>query len=63
MTEKEKWVRHFHDKLMHHSMISLCSDRNPVGKVTRFLYRVESQARGTLHIHSLIWAEYLPDYR
>jgi hypothetical protein len=33
------------------------SDAQPLGKVTTYFYRYESQARGSLHVHVVIWVD------
>ena len=38
----------------------LCSKANPIGKVVHYAIKTEFQARGTPHIHALIWIEDAP---
>ena len=65
--EKSKWLRsnpvtavrafmHRHSKI--HEF--LLGKSHPIGVVTEFVHKVEFQARGSPHIHSLYWIEHAP---
>lgn len=38
----------------------LCSEDNPIGKVTHYFWRREYQGRGTQHFHMLLWVKDAP---
>ena len=68
--EKSKWLssnpvtaaRHFHYRLNAFSQNVLKSSANPLGKVVDYAIRIEFQARGSPHAHTLIWIEGAPKY-
>ncbi len=40
----------------------LLSPAQPIGKVEDYFYRVEFQARGSPHIHLLVWVKDAPEF-
>lgn len=68
--EKSKWLssnpltaaRHFHYRLNAFFQNVLKSSANPLGKVVDYAIRIEFQARGSPHAHTLIWVEGAPKH-
>ena len=68
--EKSKWLssnpvtaaRHFHYRLNAFFQNVLKCSANPLGKVVDYAIRIEFQARGSPHAHTLIWIEGAPKY-
>ena len=68
--EKSKWLRsnpvtaarHFHYRLNTFFQNFLKSCANPLGKLTDYAIRIEFQARGSPHAHTLLWIEGAPKY-
>ena len=68
--EKSKWLRsnpvtaacHFHYRLNTFFQKFLKSCTNPLGKLTDYAIRIEFQARGSPHAHTLLWIEGAPKY-
>ena len=68
--DKSKWLRsnpvtaacHFHYRLNSFFQNVLKSNANPLGKIVDYAIRIEFQARGSPHAHTLIWVEGAPKY-
>ena len=68
--EKSKWLRsnpvtaarHFHYRLNTFFQKFLKSCANPLGKLTDYAIRIEFQARGSPHAHTLLWIKGAPKY-
>ena len=66
--EKSKWLRsnpvtaarHFHYHLNTFFQKFLNSCANPLGKLTDYAIKIEFQARGSPHAHTLLWIEGAP---
>ena len=52
--------RYFDHRVQEFLSIILKSNCEPIGKLSDYLYRVESQQRGSPHIHILVWIENTP---
>ena len=56
-----KTARHFCKPLHHCIHRVILSDVQPIGPVRNYFYRIEFQARGSPHIHSIFWIDGAPD--
>ena len=54
-------ARHFCKRLHHFIHKVILSDVQPIGPVRNYFYRIEFQARGSPHIHSIFWIDGAPD--
>ena len=46
---------HFHHRVQHLFSDVLLTDNCPIGKVTKYFYRIEFQQRGSPHLHAILW--------
>ena len=65
---KSRWLRtnpvtaakHFHHRLNSFFKEFLKTDAKPIGEITDYVIRIEFQARGSPHAHTLIWIKDAP---
>ena len=55
-------VRHFHKKLRYLLKRVLQNSNGPLGEVTDYIGSVESQFRGSAHVHLLVYVKVAPDF-
>ena len=53
-------VRHFHYRLETFVKRVLMSNANPLGEIVDYVIRIEFQARGSPHAHTLLWVKNAP---
>ena len=53
-------VRHFHYRLETFVKHVLMSNANPLGEIVDYVIRIEFQARGSPHAHTLLWVKNAP---
>ena len=53
--------RHFSRRFQKFLQKVLLSDQQPIGKILHYFWRIEFQARGSPHVHSLFWVDGAPD--
>ena len=53
-------VRHFHYRLETFFKHVLMSNANPLGQIVDYVIRIEFQARGSPHAHTLLWVKNAP---
>ena len=53
-------VRHFHYRLETFVKHVLLSNANPLGEIVDYVIRIEFQARGSPHAHTLLWVKNAP---
>ena len=53
-------VRHFHYRLETFVKLVLMSNANPLGEIVDYVIRIEFQARGSPHAHTLLWVKNAP---
>ena len=68
--EKSSWLkrnpvtaaRHFQYRLDQFWKIVITSEAKPIGNVVDYMIRIEFQARGSPHAHTIIWVKDAPQY-